>query len=282
GPSNYHGVTATYIFEVGKKAHSVTPDDTAADYGEDAVYTVTISGFADNGSGTEDLAIALGAHDASELVWDFGASDYSAGNNVGEYVIRVADKNNANAELFANYSLDCSATGTLTVNKRTVTVKIGDGANKYMLLGAYNNGEYAKEKINTLSPDGQRYTFEIVEAEGSYSSFHNGTVPFTLSTDAIVKLDADGNVSASGAELTNDAGAYAIYAVYTDETAKKNYNIKIANAKYSATVQGIGANAIKDGDRVGGVFTVSPAELRMDITGPYFEDASGSVSFGGK
>lgn len=282
GTSNYNGVTATYIFEVGKKALSITPDDTAADYGEDAVYTVTISGFADNGSGTEDLAIALGAHDASELVWDFGASDYSAGNNVGEYVIRVADKNNANAELFANYSLDCSATGTLTVNKRTVTVEIGDGANKYMLLGAYNNGEYAKEKINTLSPDGQRYTFEIVEAEGSYSSFHNGTVPFTLRTDAIVKLDADGNVSASGAELTNDAGAYAIYAVYTDETAKKNYNIKIANAKYSATVQGVGANAIKDGDRVGGVFTVSPAELRMDITGPYFEDASGSVSFGGK
>lgn len=243
---NYNLFEYALYFKIDRKTLHVTPDAASTDYGEDASYTATVTGFVVNGETQETLTSVVGS---SSLDWTF-TSDYSKGKNVGAYTINVAD--NDNQKLFDNYTLDFSNTGTLTVNARKMLINIADGTNHYMFLGTYNEDSgYIKENPVPLTATPQT-------RDGYYATYYDGVVPFGIYTEALLDNNAK----------TNNYGTYAIYLKFKDGDYSKNYTVEFDGCSYSGILP---VGAIKqDGVNSAGTYSIEKAQLHMSVTGPYY------------
>ncbi len=281
---NYEKFVEVWNFKVDKRNVTVTPDAVEVVYGEkvDAKYLLAENKYKYTNS---DLDGYGEAEAITGIITDFcfatvenGAQkDYTPGWNAKTYQIRVMIDGvlqTYNADGTFEFKTDnyvfTFEQSNFNVTPRTVTVKIKNASNHYMLVGNYDadNSTYEVEKWADLDNN----AFDYV---GDSMKFFGSDVPFTLHTVALIS------------ELkTKDCGEYAIYAQFVDATAKSNYNVVIANEAYASGVDTTVLNDTdenllikKDGALYGGVFTVEKAELYAEMIGPFYKNGEEFVAY---
>lgn len=271
---NYEPFNEVWNFTVAKRGIEVTPDPQSVVYGEEFTDTFTYRNDLLDGYGArEEITVIVpdfrfatvrdGVYKPYEKGWDFGTYDIKVliGGALAEY-----DGDSFGYET-DNYAFTFLKSG-FNVTARTVTLTINNAWNRYMLVG-----DYDEETQTYALEDWASLTYKIADDS---MNFYGG-VPFTLHTTALVDR-----------LTTKNVGEYAIYAQFTDATAKSNYNIVIANGEYSSDIdKTVLTDAdedliiTKDGKLCGGVFEVKKAELTAERIGPYYRDPDGTAEFGG-
>ncbi len=161
---NYDITTVDAEYTVNKRDITVTAEDKSVTYG----YAFAESGFT-------ATATNLASWDSvAALTLGFGCA-YAQGNGVGEYAISVTASG-------ANYNVTAENSGTLTVNKRKITVKIDDknsvygGARQPLTYTVTSEEkEYGSENAITLTSaatglyaDAKTYSINVSSTDGNY------------------------------------------------------------------------------------------------------------------
>lgn len=261
---NYLAAQKTVYFRVDKNTVTVTAGDRQVIYGDgigdytgDAQFVsggkfpYSVSGLvASDGTGVAD-----GLSEVTEFVL---ATAYAAGKPVGGYAIfvdeidgvKVGDYQNAYEYAGAENYTVIFRNGTVTVEKRALTIRIDDKSNHFDL---YNLG-YGNESL-------QGYTFRL--ESGSFCEGHvaagknivaslNTSYPVGDQTVFVLKSDA---VDLKGVNNTADAGIYSIYAIFNGGDYADNYEITVNGSTDCDKAGAIGDRA--------GTFTIEKAPIML-------------------
>ncbi len=245
GTASYNQATSVRIFEVAKKDVTVKVQDAATTYGEEPEYSAAASGLVTNGTTQETLA-QFNITPVFAGDYEVGHEKGSAGKAYTASITNQSDYTNA----MTNYVVTFD-TGTLTVNKRAVTVQIQNKSNHFDLLGKWDGEKYPIEKPDALTfsvTNGTIYGGDIVEGktieQGKEYVFNEVQIVFTLVTDAFKHEYCDFS------NRTNSAGKYDILLEFLN-----NYGTDYDITWEKAT------------------FVIEKAALDMSITGPYKNEA---------
>lgn len=250
GNKNFTDAETNRIFSVAKKPLKVTPDDKTIVYGESKPqFTYEYSGFVNNGFKLEDISDArLSAQP------QFDAASYSAGYNAGgDYNIEIVNENACTSD---NYELEYDHS-KLIVNKRVVTVTIGNNNTKFDFSGVTEADEQAARKLVYTTGEGDLFGDED---------------PIILKTAALDKCDES--------DKTNNAGTYPIYAVWNKKAGEKdhenNYIIRFKDCEGSfagEALQQPDEYAAEFKTNNAGVFTIERVTLTItyDFDNPTYD-----------
>lgn len=210
--NDYAEISQTRVLKVHKAELTVTAQNASVVYGENFAFTADTAHHSNHaakitGYKYAETNVTLTGNKqtftfkTSKAEGDNIGNAYQAGANAGvKYNIVIDNKDAYGAD---NYTF-AFVSGALTIQKRTVTVTIGDAENHYDL---YNKGTTEEAKM----PTGP-----VVDAAGAYG-FYDGQMPIELRTLALTNADTT--------KKTNNKGSYAIYAVWANDTHKNNYDV---------------------------------------------------------
>lgn len=261
---NYLEFVHYEYFKVDKAELTVSPSDVEVVYGEEAEFGVEFDGFLYSGGVKDDIVAAVGESNVALVTeWRrWSITGYAAGADTGSYTLGISDIDGQNAGYFTNYRF-VYGSGEITVKARKVLVTVKNATNRYMFIGKYNNvtSDYDKDTPAELGVE--------VIAEDGYFDYYNGIAPFGIRTSARF-------VNGNGNDATLDVGEYTIYLVYKDGKYSDNYIIEFRGCAMATTAADENAITFGDGNNAG-KYTITPAQIRMSVTGPYYRAPNGEA-----
>ncbi len=265
GNGNYEDAESVGFFRIAKKVITITPNSGSTVYGENFVDNNGIANYGDFAYGQDENTLIDGKTIAGMAfswvaVWADQSKTYTAGDNAtndsAQYIIRIDGYDEARAEdkTYKYYNLNYEVkfvTSAFTVNKRTVLITISDASNFFNRYS--NNATEAAAELKSLVLPRSPYDYFV----------RNGVKeqPIKLHTNAFDKPVAN--------SLTNNAGKYAIYAKFVDDTFANNYEIKFGGCTWRDGLEGaqetfadcVGAIKDADGENSAGTFEIKSAIL---------------------
>ncbi len=258
GENDYNDVSGAKYLYVSKAELSVKADDanpteygdmyefTLSEYGDN--HTTTVEGFAYYGTDYADGRADL-KNNGAAVTFTWTVADYTATSDTGEYAIVIDSKNNYVSD---NYTFTFPAGGTLTVTKRVVAITVNDSSCDF--------------NTNISLDEAVSFTYRRLTAgkESDADVFVDGC-PIKLVTDALTPSGVAGDYCV----YTNNAGAYPIYAVWSDSASGTGYAENYTIVFTDCTMISSDSGAIKQsadyitayGEFNAGTFTVNSAVL---------------------
>lgn len=267
GTANYGDVTAEWYFEVDKKEITFKAEDITLTYGDGvpAEFKYNAVGLV-NGDTTE--AILADYLVEGKLPAYFGTL-YKAGSTAA--VTYGITYNNTTVPALDNYVVAANGfvDGTITVNKRVVTITIDNKENTYNLQHLDELGNVVPEAAKTL-------TFKIV----GNTLFYNVNAPqngeYNNDNQKIIVLVTEALTGKNGIK-TNDVvivngqvSGYAIYARFVGDCGN-DYVIEFSDCSFDSDSD----NAItQDGKHNAGLYKINQGNLSINDEGVWYNDGN--------